>query len=49
MLLCAIVFLLDDQLAFGFAIALNLALKLVEAVNDLRLDSAQVFLQILHQ
>ena len=49
MTLSAIVFLLDDQLAFRFAKALHFALQLVEAIHHFSLDSAKIFLQVLDQ
>ena len=40
------ILLLDDQLTFRFAVALDLALQLVESLDHVRLNATQLLLQI---
>ena len=47
MSLRATVFLFNDQLAFRFAIALNLALELIKAVIDICLRCSELLLKLL--
>ena len=44
-----VILLLDDELALGFPIALDLALKLVEAIDHISLHQAHLLLQVTDQ
>ena len=44
-----VILLLDNELTLGFPIALYLALKLVEAIDNVSLHQAHLFLQVMDQ
>ena len=47
--LSTVILLLDDELALGFPMALDLALKLVKAINHISLHQAHLLLQVTDQ